>query len=98
MRRWPQLCGIGTNTPYPNLLATLHLYKLANIQLGKSNEFVRAVNTKYVNLVRRVPVVVENYKLGISHYRIVPCLEKLENLQSLTLAGGYQMWDTDGED
>ena len=72
-----------------NLLAAMHLYRSANIQLGKSNEFVRTVQTKSADLVHHIAVVVKDYKLGISPCRIVPCLENLENLQSLMLVGGY---------
>lgn len=93
----PSCAALARTCHTLNPLATLHLYKSANIQLGKSNEFVRTVKAKYAKIVRHVAVVVKDYKLGISPCRIVPCLKELENLQSLTLAGGYWMWDTDCE-
>jgi hypothetical protein len=34
---------------------------------------------------------------NISPCRIVPCLEKLKDLQNLTLVGGYWMWDSKDE-
>ncbi|KAJ5996098.1 hypothetical protein N7522_007758 [Penicillium canescens] len=76
---------------------TPHLYESANIQLGKSNEFVRTVETKYADLVRHVTVAIQDWGVDISPCRVVPCLEKLENMQSLTLVGGYWMWDTEDE-
>jgi hypothetical protein len=93
----PSYTALAQTCQTLNLLTTPHLYKSANIQLGKSNEFVRTVKTKHADLVRHVAVVIENDKLEISPCRIVPCLEKLENLLSLTLAGGYWMWDTEEE-
>jgi hypothetical protein len=80
-----------------NILTTPHLYESADIQLGKSNEFVRTVETKYADLVRHVTVAIQDWDVDISPCRVVPCLEKLENMQSLTLVGGYWMWDTEDE-
>lgn len=80
-----------------NLLITPYLYESVNIQLDKSNEFVRTIKTRYADLVRHVTVAARDHNLDISPCRIVPCLDKLENMQSLTLAGGYWMWDTDEE-
>jgi hypothetical protein len=76
-----------------NTLTTPHLYQSANIQHGKSNEFIQTINKKHADLVRHIAVVIESFRTQISPCRIVPCLEKLKNLQSLTLVGGYWMWD-----
>ncbi|CEJ55152.1 hypothetical protein PMG11_01427 [Penicillium brasilianum] len=80
-----------------NVLTTPYLYKNANIQLGKSNEFVRTMKTKYADLVRHLSVVIEDKRPNISPCRIVPCLAQLENLESLQLVGGYWMWNDKGE-
>lgn len=76
-------------------VATPQLYGCAHIQKGKSNEFMRTISDKneYANLVHEVKVACEDF--GISPCRIVPCLDKLQNLQSLAIIGGYWMWDTD---
>ena len=78
-----------------NVLTTPHLYRWADIKRGKSNEFMRTISNKFAGLVYHVTVVVGEE--WISPCRIVPCLDKLENLQSLSLTGGYWMWD-DSED
>jgi hypothetical protein len=80
-----------------NCLTTPHLYESANIQIGKTSEFVRTVETKYADLVRHVTVATRDWNVDISPCRVVPCLEKLKNMQSLTLVGGYWMWDTEDE-
>ncbi|CAI7663696.1 unnamed protein product [Penicillium pancosmium] len=76
-------------------VTTPHLYSCAHIQKGKSNEFMRTISDKneYSNLVHEVKVACEDFE--ISPCRIVPCLDKLQNLQSLAIIGGYWMWDTD---
>jgi hypothetical protein len=93
----PSYAALAQTCRALNSLTTPYLYKHANIQLGKSNEFVRTVKTKYADLVRHVSVVIDDDILDISPCRIVPCLEQLENLQSLKLAGGYWMWDDESE-
>ncbi|KAJ5308723.1 hypothetical protein PENANT_c013G11438 [Penicillium antarcticum] len=80
-----------------NLLTTPYLYESADIRHGKSNEFGQTVETKYAELVRYVTVTIDDWRTNISPCRVVPCLEKLKNLESLTLDGGYWMWDTDEE-
>ncbi|OKL60534.1 hypothetical protein UA08_04303 [Talaromyces atroroseus] len=79
-----------------NALATPYLYRWADIKQGKSNEFMRTVSNKYASLVHHVTVVIDDQET--SPCRIVPCLDKLESLQSLELTGGYWMWDDEDED
>lgn len=81
-----------------HVMTTPRLYSCAQIQKGKSNEFMRTISEKheYANLVHKVKVECEDLGFDAnSPCRIVPCLDKLENLQSLALKGGYWMWDTD---
>jgi hypothetical protein len=79
-------------------LTTPYLYESANIKRGKSDEFVRTVAEKYADLVRHVTVEARGWGIDVSPCRVVPCLEKLENMQSLTLIGDYWMWDVEGEE
>ena len=76
-------------------MTTPQLYRSADIRKGKSNEFMRTISEKFAALVYHVSVVVDDSRT--SPCRIVPYLDKLKNLQSLTLKGGYWMWDLDNK-
>lgn len=78
-----------------NRMTTPQLYRSADIRNGKSNEFMRTISEKFAPLVYHVSVVIDDPRT--SPCRIVPCLDKLKNLQSLTLKGGYWMWDLDSK-
>ena len=78
-----------------NTMTTPQLYRSTDIRKGKSNEFMRTILEKFAALVYHISVVVDDPRT--SPCRIVPCLDKLKNLQSLTLKGGYWMWDLDSK-
>jgi hypothetical protein len=89
-------------------LATKRLYKSVSVRHGKAESFSQTIGQKtkaYAPFVRHLSIDYDqshvdrgNWKWGLSPCTLAPCIEKLDNLQSLSMCGGYWHWDDRGVD